>query len=767
MRYRNLTQIVGNGKAKRIFASTILIYFTLFVGLSYLFVGSFTDIAVSMFVGLDEAENLLIEVILAGVLSALLARGTIRWFAGEHKKLRLILDIFVLAIFVPFIGVAILFSLGFVSFIVTSPLSEQLTPSIGLNLATFISFTIPTLASITTTWNILPSEKADMMKNIHSDLDIVHQKLTVAKSDLNSYRYNKSLQQLRHAKEDFEDILDTKPPTEGTSERIAAARTRINKLSELIAEETISEVRNQISSGKYIEANKLLTKIEQTEIQYKSSAETIGSLREEVDKNLLEIVSSEMDGMKESLEMAKQAKRDGGFDDAHYHLNKVSEHKSNINEISKEYVHDTFHQLTSRIPDLRSEISQAEEEAHIQTHREQIAGLLNISESQVQLNSDEPEIYHELEQAIDELDQLKRDHPDHPWVTIEKDIIENFPASADKVQAYSDIISDSGEILRYIKTAGESHPSIHATEWREIIDTALSEMSSDVLKSVISDIEQLNQGLWEQDDLYQMSWQEFEHLIGSLYESLGYKTEVTQAASDMGVDVWAERDGVRRAIQVKQFGQGNTVGREPLQKTVSAIAKGDADEAVVVTSSQFTQTATEYAAEFGPELELIPGRRLIEKLSLSDVPPPTSESSKSNSVSNTTQEPTSDTSSDSIGTPLTDKRGDWNNKGKYAYDAFYEATGDIKELKRNREHDKAEELLLWCINFAESETKPGVRGHPRWYYKHLAIIYRKEHRHQDEVDILQRYISFCNKMNIEPRDEIINRLNKAKQLTIE
>jgi len=202
-----------------------------------------------------------------------------------------------------------------------------------------------------------------------------------------------------------------------------------------------------------------------------------------------------------------------------------------------------------------------------------------------------------------------------------------------------------------------------------------------------------------------------------------------------------------------------------LGSTVSAIAKGDADEAVVVTSSRFTRTAKEYATDFGAGLELVAGERLIEKLSLSDVPPPTPEDSETNSADTVTQQVAVDSSPTNIGIPLTARNGNWNNEGKYSYESFHNATEDVKELKRNREHEKAEELLLWCINFAESETKPGVRGHARWYYKHLAIIYRKENRYQDEVDILQRYVSFCNSMNIEPRNDIISRLNKAKQYT--
>jgi len=770
MLYGYLGQIVGSRKANRFFVSTLFAYFAFVIVLSYPSVGSVTEVARSIVFGIDRGENLAASIMLAGILSPICVRAAIRWSTGEHRLLRVILDLVVLSIFIPIVGVILMVGLSVGIMVVASLLFDQftLTTDMIFNLVALIAFSIPVLLLISTNWNILPSEKANKMKKIHSELGKIDKKLTVAKSDLDGRRYIDSLQQVEYAKYDIDDIQDQESLTEGTSERIATAQSRINELTEQIVNGIISEISKQTSSGKYIEAHELLTRIEQTDIHCDSHNETIGSIREEIDGNLSNIVSSEIDSMRKSIERAKQAKRNGDYDEAHGHLDNVSQHKSVITEIDAEYILGEFYDLTNQQSCLRSDIIQAEREAQIQTHSEQIADLLDINESQVRLNTDKSELYLELEETLAKLDELKREYPNQSWNQIEahikKNITETDSGTSGTIQTYNKIIIDSGEILEYIETVGESHPSIRPTEWRETVDSALEEMSPDILKPVISEIEQLKNGLWKREHLYQMSWQEFEHLVGSFYESLGYTTEVTQGTSDMGVDVWAEEDGVRRAIQVKQFDQQNTVGREPLQKTVSAIAKGDADEAVVVTSSRFARTAKEYAADFGPGLELVSGKKLIEKLSLSDVPPPTSEDSETDSLDTMTQQVAVDSSLTDIGTPLTDRKENWNNERKYSYDRFHNATEDVKELKRNREHEKAEELLLWCINFAESETKPGVRDHPRWYYKHLAIIYRKENRYQDEIDILQRYVSFCNSMNIEPRDEIIDRLNKAEKL---
>jgi restriction system protein len=127
---------------------------------------------------------------------------------------------------------------------------------------------------------------------------------------------------------------------------------------------------------------------------------------------------------------------------------------------------------------------------------------------------------------------------------------------------------------------------------------------------------------WERDGLYQYDWQEFEGLVGTLFKAEGYDVKVTQGTQDFGVDVYAEKGNSTIAIQVKQFSEGNRVGREPLQKLASTLAMGSADEVIVVTSSSFAKTAKDYARDFGSEMHLIDGSDLIDRLINAEVPPP-------------------------------------------------------------------------------------------------------------------------------------------------
>ncbi|MFC4552417.1 hypothetical protein [Halorussus sp. GCM10023401] len=92
-----------------------------------------------------------------------------------------------------------------------------------------------------------------------------------------------------------------------------------------------------------------------------------------------------------------------------------------------------------------------------------------------------------------------------------------------------------------------------------------------------------------------------------------------------------------------------------------------------------------------------------------------------------------------------------------SFDHYTDAVDTIKQLKREQRHDEAESLLLWCIEQTEQEEF----GDPApWYYKHLAIVYRKENRYHDEIQIIERYLNNASS----PRDDLQKRLHRAKEL---
>ena len=92
----------------------------------------------------------------------------------------------------------------------------------------------------------------------------------------------------------------------------------------------------------------------------------------------------------------------------------------------------------------------------------------------------------------------------------------------------------------------------------------------------------------------------------------------------------------------------------------------------------------------------------------------------------------------------------------YDYDHYTGAVEDIKQLKRDRDHDEAEDLLLWCIEQTEAE----VGEVAPWYYRHLGIVYRKDYRYEDEVRVLERYVDAADNSD----SDMLDRLERAREL---
>ncbi|MFE7648500.1 restriction endonuclease [Streptomyces phaeoluteigriseus] len=95
---------------------------------------------------------------------------------------------------------------------------------------------------------------------------------------------------------------------------------------------------------------------------------------------------------------------------------------------------------------------------------------------------------------------------------------------------------------------------------------------------------------------------EFEHAIADLCARDGCTdVEVVGGAGDLGADVIAVApDGRRLVLQCKRYGAGHKVGSQDMQRFGgTCFTVHEADVAVVVTTSDFTAPATEYATQCG------------------------------------------------------------------------------------------------------------------------------------------------------------------------
>ena len=107
-----------------------------------------------------------------------------------------------------------------------------------------------------------------------------------------------------------------------------------------------------------------------------------------------------------------------------------------------------------------------------------------------------------------------------------------------------------------------------------------------------------------------MDGHEFEHFIATLLRKQGYeKVEVTPGSGDQGVDVLAEKEGVRYAVQCKCY--SSDLGNTPVQEVNTGKMVYQCHVGIVVTNRYFTQSAREAAKATGV---LLWDRSKLEKL---------------------------------------------------------------------------------------------------------------------------------------------------------
>lgn len=123
---------------------------------------------------------------------------------------------------------------------------------------------------------------------------------------------------------------------------------------------------------------------------------------------------------------------------------------------------------------------------------------------------------------------------------------------------------------------------------------------------------QLSRRRIDSSSLNGLSPSDFEQLVATLYEKMGYSTRVTQKSSDGGVDVWAVRSadsGTEHiAIQCKHY-PGRQVGVEHARALYGVITSHqNVTRGVLITSGEFSGACQDYAR--GKRIELVDMVRL-------------------------------------------------------------------------------------------------------------------------------------------------------------
>lgn len=114
-----------------------------------------------------------------------------------------------------------------------------------------------------------------------------------------------------------------------------------------------------------------------------------------------------------------------------------------------------------------------------------------------------------------------------------------------------------------------------------------------------------------------LSDREFENFVADLWESQGFKTEVSSKGADAGIDIIATRDDLyqeKHLIQAKAYSEQNSITGPDVQQYAGLKPEhSDADLIVVVTSGRFTDPAQTRAKNTNVKTVDINGlRRMIQ-----------------------------------------------------------------------------------------------------------------------------------------------------------
>jgi restriction system protein len=101
--------------------------------------------------------------------------------------------------------------------------------------------------------------------------------------------------------------------------------------------------------------------------------------------------------------------------------------------------------------------------------------------------------------------------------------------------------------------------------------------------------------------------EQYEHHIARILRAEGWDAEVTPYQRDFGVDIIAERDGVRLSVQAKMWAGANRRVAEPeVMQLYGAAAYADCSKAMMVTDSEVLEPARRIAEKLGIEIRPVP-----------------------------------------------------------------------------------------------------------------------------------------------------------------
>jgi restriction system protein len=118
----------------------------------------------------------------------------------------------------------------------------------------------------------------------------------------------------------------------------------------------------------------------------------------------------------------------------------------------------------------------------------------------------------------------------------------------------------------------------------------------------------------------QLSWRQFESIVGEAFRRRGYTVmENAVDGPDGGIDLVLRKDGAKFYVQCKQWKQ-TKVGVKPIRELYGVIAAGGAAGGFFVASGEYTEDARDFARKCA--IELVDEPALVDMIARAREPEP-------------------------------------------------------------------------------------------------------------------------------------------------
>jgi Holliday junction DNA helicase RuvB len=182
--------------------------------------------------------------------------------------------------------------------------------------------------------------------------------------------------------------------------------------------------------------------------------------------------------------------------------------------------------------------------------------------------------------------------------------------------AVSNNLTFNPNAISLVARASDGNPRHVEILIRQLAKTSTGEVSEKDAEDALSALGLVNLTTGpavQSTSLDNLSGIEFEQFVTRLLNVMGFRTQITKASGDGGIDIVATLDkpilGGRYLFQCKRFDPNSLVGVPTVREFYGAItADRKTTKGILITTSGFSLQAKEFAAEVG--IELVDGQQL-------------------------------------------------------------------------------------------------------------------------------------------------------------